>query len=93
METCSTLVFAVTTAGKDCRYSTGCGIKLLSEIVDKQAGMLAYLKFKAQLGSSMQQMRRLLQLNLFARRDLITLFKPPSIQLAVSPQILLWDNL
>ena len=55
--------------------------------------MLAYLKFKAKLGSSMQQMLRLLQLNLFARRDLIELFKPPSIQPAVSPQILLWENL
>jgi len=55
--------------------------------------MLAYLKFKAKLGSSMHQILRLLQLNLFARRDLIELFKPPSIQLAVSPQILLWKNL
>jgi hypothetical protein len=55
--------------------------------------MLAYLKFKAKLGSSMQQILRLLQLNLFARRDLIELFKPPPIQLAVSPQILLWKNL
>jgi hypothetical protein len=55
--------------------------------------MLAYLKFKAKLGSSMQQMLRLLQLNLFARRDLIELFKPPSIQPAVSPQILLWEIL
>lgn len=55
--------------------------------------LLAYLKFKAKLGSSMQQILRLLQLNLFARRDLIELFKPPSIQLTVSPQILLWENL
>lgn len=55
--------------------------------------MLAYLKFKAKLGSSMQQILRLLQLNLFARRDLIELFKPPSIQLTVSPQIMLWENL
>jgi hypothetical protein len=55
--------------------------------------MLAHMKFKAKLGTSMQQMLRLLQLNLFARRDLIELFKPPSIQPAVSPQILLWENL
>jgi hypothetical protein len=55
--------------------------------------MLAYLKFKAKLGSSMQQILRLLQLNLFARRDLIELFKPPSTQTTVSPQILLWRNL
>jgi hypothetical protein len=52
--------------------------------------VLAYLKFKAKLSSSMQQILRLLQLNLFARRDLIELFKPPSLQLTVSPQILLW---
>lgn len=55
--------------------------------------ILAYLKFKAQLGSSMQQILRLLQLNLFARRDLIELFKPPSTQHTVSPQFLLWKNL
>ena len=55
--------------------------------------MLAYLKFKAKLGSSMQQILRLLQLNLFARRDLIELFKPPLTQIPVSPQILLWKNL
>lgn len=55
--------------------------------------MLAYLKFKAKLGNSMQQILRLLQLNLFARRDLIELFKPPSTQTTVSPQILLWRNL
>jgi hypothetical protein len=55
--------------------------------------MLAYLKFKAKLGSSMQQILRLLQLNLFARRDLIELFKPPLTQHPVSPQILLWENL
>ena len=55
--------------------------------------MLAYLKCKAKLGSSMQQILQLLQLNLFARRDLIELFKPPSPQLAVSPQLLLWKIL
>jgi len=45
------------------------------------------------LGCSMQQILRLMQLNLFARRDLIELFKPPLPQLAVSPQLLLWKNL
>jgi hypothetical protein len=55
--------------------------------------ILAYLKYKAKLGSSMQQILRLLQLNLFARRDLIELFKPPSPQHPVSPQILLWEKL
>jgi len=55
--------------------------------------LLAFLKFKAQLGLSMQQMLRLLQLNLFERRNLFELFKPPDTQPIVSPQILLWNNL
>jgi hypothetical protein len=58
--------------------------------------MLAYLKFKAKLGISMQQILRLLQLNLFLRRDLMELFKPPPTQHPVSPhspQIPLWGNL
>ena len=55
--------------------------------------MLAYLKFTAILGSSVQPIHRQLQLNLFARRDLIELFRPPLIQPTVSPQILLWKNL
>jgi len=55
--------------------------------------LLAYLKFKAKLGGSMQQILRLLQLNLFARRDLIELFKPPSTLRIVSPQISLWKIL
>ncbi len=33
--------------------------------------LLAYLKFVSQLGQSMQQILRLLQLNLFDRRDLL----------------------
>ncbi len=32
--------------------------------------LLAYLKFSSQIGQSMQQILRLLQLNLFDRRDL-----------------------
>ena len=55
--------------------------------------LLAYLRFKAKLGSSMQQILRVLQLNLFARRNLIELFKPPRVQPAVSPQISMWSNL
>ena len=55
--------------------------------------LVAYLNFKAKLGSSMQQILRVLQLNLFARRDLIGLFKPPTAQHSVSPQILMWVNL
>jgi len=42
--------------------------------------LLAFLKFKAKVGLSMQQMIRLLQLNLFERRDLIALLKPPPVQ-------------
>ena len=51
------------------------------------------LKFKARLGASLQQMLRLLQLNLFERRNLIGLFKPPEKQPAVSPQLLLFQYL
>jgi len=50
--------------------------------------LLAFLKFKAKLGVSMQQMLRVLQLNLFERRDFIDLFKPPSPQLADCRQFL-----
>jgi putative transposase len=41
--------------------------------------LLAYLKFSAKLGWSSQKMRRLLQLNLFMRRDLMALLRgdPP----------------
>jgi putative transposase len=42
--------------------------------------MLAYLKFKSKLGLSLQQILRLLHLNLFERRDLMALLKgdPPN---------------
>ena len=55
--------------------------------------LLAFLKFKARLGASLQQILRLLQLNLFERRNLIDLFKPPEKQPAVSPQLLLFQYL
>jgi hypothetical protein len=55
--------------------------------------LLAFLKFKAKLGISMQQMLRLLQLNLFERRNLIELFKPPDPQPVDSVQFLLWGKL
>ena len=48
--------------------------------------LLAYLRFKAKLRSSMQQILRVLQLNLFARRNLIELFKPPPVQPTVFPR-------
>ncbi len=53
----------------------------------------AFLNFKAKLGCSLQQMLRLLQLNLFAKRDLMEIFKPPQLQHTVSPQLLLYNNL
>lgn len=56
--------------------------------------LLAFLKFKAKLGISMQQMLRLLQLNLFERRNLMELFKPPSPpQYIESRQIPLFNKL
>ena len=42
--------------------------------------VLAWLKFMSKIGLSMQQMLRILQLNLFERRDIWTLFKPPKIE-------------
>jgi transposase len=55
--------------------------------------LLAFLKFKARLGISMQQMLHLLQLNLFERRNLIELFKPPEPQPAECRQFLLFEKL
>ena len=55
--------------------------------------LIAYLNFKANLGNSMQQILRVLQLNLFERRALADLFRPPDKQQPVSPQLLLWGQL
>jgi len=49
--------------------------------------VLAYLAFLSKIGASMQQILRLLQLNLFERRDLESLFKPPKA--APNPQMVL----
>ncbi len=49
--------------------------------------ILAYLKFQARIGHSLQQMSRLIHLNLFTRRDLIELFKPPPDPNYRSPQL------
>lgn len=40
--------------------------------------VLSFLKFQSKVGTSLQRMLRILQLNLFERRDLHSLFKPPS---------------
>lgn len=55
--------------------------------------LLAFLKFKAKLGITMQQMLRLLHLNLFERRDLLSLFKPPDVKPLDIKQFSLWQNL
>ncbi|WP_330178481.1 transposase [Candidatus Vondammii sp. HM_W22] len=41
--------------------------------------ILAYLKFQARISQSLQQMSRLIHLDLFAKRDLIQLFRPRRI--------------
>ena len=46
--------------------------------------LLAFLKFQSKIATSLQHILRLLQLNLFSRRDLIQLLQPPE-QHALSP--------
>ena len=53
--------------------------------------MLAYLKYLSKISASMQHMIRLLQLNLFARRDLLALLhgdppkaQPPDLQMSMA---------
>lgn len=53
--------------------------------------LLSFLKFKAKLGVSLTSILRVLQLNLFERRLLVDLMRPPDrVQPIVSPQLLLW---
>ena len=54
--------------------------------------LLSLQKFKAQLGISMQQVLRLLQLNLFERRNLIEPFKPADSQFLDCKEFLLLKN-
>lgn len=49
--------------------------------------ILAFIKFQSRIGQSLQQMTRLIHTNLFSRRSLIELFKPPSEGLSISPQM------
>jgi putative transposase len=49
--------------------------------------ILAYLKFQARIAQSLQQISRLIHLNLFARRSLIELFKPPPDLDRATPQL------
>ena len=39
--------------------------------------ILAYFRFQARVEQSLQQIMRLIHVNLFARRNLIDLFRPP----------------
>lgn len=51
--------------------------------------LLAYIKFQSKLSQSLQQILQLLHTNLFARRSLYELFKPPPDDQKLTPQILL----
>jgi len=51
--------------------------------------ILAYLKFQGRIGYSLQQISRLIHINLFARRDLMALFKPPPDPVVITPQLAL----
>jgi len=55
--------------------------------------LLSFLKFKAKVGVTIQQMLRILQLNLFERRNFIDLFKPPPPQTADCMPFLPFNNL
>jgi len=55
--------------------------------------LLAFLKFKAKLEISMQQMLRVLQLNLFEKRNFTDLFKPPQPQTVDCMPFLPFQNL
>ena len=49
--------------------------------------ILAFIKFQSKLQQSLQQMVRLIQTNLFAKRSLIELFRPPPDINYRSPQM------
>lgn len=49
--------------------------------------LLAYLKFQSKISKSLQQIIRLLQLNLFARRSLMALLQPPERDGLPPPQM------
>ena len=51
--------------------------------------LLAFIKFANQVGISLSRMLQLLQLNLFERRDLLCLLKPPLPTLSPQPQVAL----
>ena len=49
--------------------------------------LLAYLKFQSKISKSLQQIVRLLQLNLFTRRSLLALLQPPDQSGLPPPQL------
>ena len=49
--------------------------------------ILSFIKFQSRIGHSLQQMIRVIQTNLFSRRGLIELFKPPPEYKTPSPQL------
>ena len=49
--------------------------------------LLAYLKFSAKFKQSLQQIIRLIRVNLFIRRSLVELFHPPDKTCVISPQL------
>ena len=49
--------------------------------------ILAFIKFQSKFDQSLQQMIRLIQTNLFAKRSLVELFKPPPDSNFLSPQM------
>ena len=49
--------------------------------------LLAYLKFQSKINKSLQQIIRLLQLNLFTRRSLLALLQPPDQRGLPPPQL------
>lgn len=53
--------------------------------------LIAYLSFRAKIGVSMQKVLRVLQMNLFERRPIENLFRPPDKKTLKSPQLLLWE--
>jgi len=56
--------------------------------------LLSFMKFKAKLGISITKILRLLHLNLFARRSLEELYKPPDKDAQInSHQLSLWEKL
>jgi len=51
--------------------------------------LLSYLKFTSKLGRSLQQITRLLQMNLFSRRSLLGLLRPLQVTESPPPQLCL----